>query len=268
VLIINEALYFGSKMTNTLFCPNQLRQHGIVIEDCARQFDWSSSHSIFIPSQDICFPLSLNGIISGLAARQPTDADLEDFSLNIEMTSSEEWDPYSIDIALAEEKLQNDNTHMKAWNINSAQNIEINTVEDETLLIARMISAEKLSSEQAFLSDLDSPNMKQQIDAVIRRDLTSVLSPETLASRWGIGEEIARHTLDVTTQLGVRTILYPAQRHFRTAVPHLQYPHLEGTYYADTLFMNKTSVQGFTCAYVIGNGLGFTKFWPMVSKAD
>ena len=32
--------------------------------------------------------------------------------------------------------------------------------------------------------------------------------------------------------------------------------------------MNKTSVRGFTCANVIGNGLGFTKFWPMVSKAD
>ena len=160
VLIINEALYFGSKMANTLLCPNQLWQHGKVIEDCPRQFDQLSSHSIFIPSHNICFPLSLNGIISGLVTRQPTDEELEDFSLHIEMTSSEEWDPYSIDIAFAEEKLQNDNTHMKSWNINSAQNIEINTVEDETLLIARMISAVKLSSEQAFLSDLDSPNMK------------------------------------------------------------------------------------------------------------
>ena len=76
--------------------------------------------------------------------------------------------------------------------------------------------------------------MNQQIDAVIRGDLTSVLSPETLASHWGIGKEIARCTLDVTTQLGVQTILYPAQRRFRIAVPHLLYPHLKGTYYADT----------------------------------
>ena len=64
----------------------------------------------------------------------------------------------------------------------------------------------RLSSEQAFLSDLDSPNMKQQMDAVIRGDLTSVQPPETLASHWGTGKEIARHTLDITTQLGVRTI--------------------------------------------------------------
>jgi hypothetical protein len=150
--------------------------------------------------------------------------------------------PYSIDYALTEEKLQNDDTQMRSWNINSAQNIQINTVEDETLLIARLISTVKLSSEEACLNYLDSPNMKQKIDAVIRGDLTSVLLPETLTSRWGIGKEIARHILDVTTQLGVRMMLYPAQRHFRTAVPHLHYPHLKDTYYADTLFMNKTSV--------------------------
>jgi hypothetical protein len=112
--------------------------------------------------------LSLYGIISGLVTRQTTDEELEDFLLHIEMTSREEWDPYSIDYALAEENLQNDATQMKSWNINSIQSIEINTVEDETLLIARLISAVKLSSEQAFLSDLDSPNMKGQIDAVIR----------------------------------------------------------------------------------------------------
>ena len=132
------------------------------------------------------------------------------------------------------------------------------------MLIARLISAVRLSSEQAYLSDMDSLNMKRQIDALIRGDLTSVLSPETLASCCGIGKEIERHTLDVTTQLGMRTILFPAQRCFRTALPHLRYPHLKGTYYADTLFMNITSVQGFTCANVIGNGLGFTKFWPIV----
>ena len=33
VLIINEALYYESRMENTLLCPSQLQQHGIVIED-------------------------------------------------------------------------------------------------------------------------------------------------------------------------------------------------------------------------------------------
>ena len=89
-----------------------------------------------------------------MVTRQPTDEELEDFSLHIEVTSSEEWDPYSIDYALAEGKLQNDDTKMRSWNINFAQMIEINTVENETVLIARLISAVRLSSEQAFLSDM------------------------------------------------------------------------------------------------------------------
>ena len=145
---------------------------------------------------------------------------------------------------------------------------EINTVENDTLLLAILISAVVLNSVQAFFSDTLSPNIERQIDAVIREDLTSVLSPETLASHWGVGQEIARHTIDVTTQLGVRAISHSIQIHFRTAVPHLRNPHLKGTYYADTLFMNTKSVRGFTCANVIGNGLSCTKFWPMVSKAD
>ena len=91
-------------MANTLLYPNRLWQHVIVIEDCPRQFDCSSPHSIFVPSHDIRLPLSLNGIISGLVTRQPTDEKLEDFSLHIQMTSSEEWDPYSVDYALGEGK--------------------------------------------------------------------------------------------------------------------------------------------------------------------
>ena len=58
-----------------------------------------------------------NRIISGLVTRQPRDEELEDFSSHIEMTSSEEWDPYSIDYALAEKKLQNDDTQTRSWNI-------------------------------------------------------------------------------------------------------------------------------------------------------
>ena len=39
VLIINKVLSFGWKKANTLLWQNQLWLHGIVIEDCPRQFD-------------------------------------------------------------------------------------------------------------------------------------------------------------------------------------------------------------------------------------
>jgi hypothetical protein len=33
LLVINEALYFGKRMPYSLLCPNQLRSHGIIVND-------------------------------------------------------------------------------------------------------------------------------------------------------------------------------------------------------------------------------------------
>jgi hypothetical protein len=44
ILVINEALYLGDKMRNTLLNPNQLRAHGVQVQDCPKQYDLSSRH--------------------------------------------------------------------------------------------------------------------------------------------------------------------------------------------------------------------------------
>ena len=36
ILVINEALYFGDKMSNTLLCPNQLQHNGLKVDDCTK----------------------------------------------------------------------------------------------------------------------------------------------------------------------------------------------------------------------------------------
>lgn len=52
-------------------------------------------------------------------------------------------------------------------------------------------------------------------------------------------------------------------------MPHLRYPRLKGTYYADTTSFTTKSVRGFKCALLIcKNGLGFARFVPLESKAD
>jgi hypothetical protein len=50
VLYINEALYFGDKMSHTLLCPNQLRSHGWKVQDVPKQFDAESAHAIINPT--------------------------------------------------------------------------------------------------------------------------------------------------------------------------------------------------------------------------
>jgi hypothetical protein len=93
ILVINEALYFGDRMKNTLLCPNQLRANGVQVHDCPKQYDTSSRHSIYVTGSELEIPLSLRGVISGFTSRLPTQSELDDFNSHVELTSEVEWDP-------------------------------------------------------------------------------------------------------------------------------------------------------------------------------
>ena len=126
----------------------------------------------------------------------------------------------------------------------------------------------RLVSTVRLVSESDETDSTIQVAAVVRSEAKSEITPEIMAKRWNIGLLAATNTLKVTTQLGVRTLKHPAQRRFRSAMPHLRYPQFQGTYYADTLFFTVRSIRGFKCAHLIGNGIGFSRFTPMESKAD
>ena len=268
VLVINEALYFGARMNHSLLCPNQLRANGVRVDDCPKQFDGKSLHCIYVPEHDLTIPLELRGVISGITTRLPTEEELDNVTMHVHLTSDLEWDPH--DSAFASNEPEHVFTCADMGNYRAAsecnsfksfdcyRSLELQLSGDGEWLARRLISTVKAGS----------PMGTRTMEAVVRGETTSVVNPETLSRLWLVGLETARDTLRVTTQLGVRTIKHPAQRRFRTALPHLRYPHLKGTWYADTLFFNLKSVRGFNCAHVIGNGLGFTRFFPMVSKAD
>ena len=157
VLVLNEVLYFGDKMTHTLLCPNQLRANGLILDDCPTQFNENSSHSIYIPSCDLRIPLELDGVISGVVTRQPTMAELDDLSLHVELTSDLEWDPYSPDFASVEEHVQGKGKGTRSilsarvehiqLGLSAQRMIEVETVENDDLAI-RLISAVKLFGPQ------------------------------------------------------------------------------------------------------------------------
>jgi hypothetical protein len=83
-----------------------------------------------------------------------------------------------------------------------------------------------------------------------------------------IGLDAAKRTMKVTTQLGVRSLVHPAQRRFRTAMPHLRYPRLHGTFYGEIMKSEVKSLRTFTYAHLIGNGKGFSKFFLMTVKNE
>lgn len=105
ILIMNQALWFGSKLDDTLLCPNQIRANGNKVDDTPRQFSDVSDHSIKCPSEDgdsVTIQLQLNGVISRFATRVPTDEELEQCP-RITLTGESPWNPYSEDFAETEE---------------------------------------------------------------------------------------------------------------------------------------------------------------------
>jgi hypothetical protein len=94
VLYINEALYFGDKMSHTLLCPNQLRSHGWTVQDMPKQFDAESAHAIIDPTGTFRMPLEMSGMISYLPTRKPTEKEIET-CVSYDLTSDVPWEPYS-----------------------------------------------------------------------------------------------------------------------------------------------------------------------------
>lgn len=276
VLIFYEALYFGDRMKHSLLCPNQLRANGLTVHDCPRQYDPTSTHSIVVPESELTIPLALRGVISGFVTRVPTDDELADLSMHVEMTSEAEWEPYDHAFSATEEA--QDETAWKERTI-AAATLPLRFTEDSTIELAsaefndmatRLIASVRVDPHGDKIFRTDVATAFRSTDAVVVRDGTRLaISPEDVAKRWNVGISTATKTLQVTTQLGVRTLKHPAQRRFRTAMPHLRYPCLKGTFYADTLFFfTAKSIRGFKCVHLIGNGLGFSRFMPMELKSD
>jgi hypothetical protein len=109
-LVIHEALYFGTAIKQTLLCANQMQANGLDVHDVPRQFDQESLHSVVIPQHDLTIPLSMEGVISYLPTRKPTQEEMTEFrALDstswIELTSDVAWEPYSDSFRTLEEQL-------------------------------------------------------------------------------------------------------------------------------------------------------------------
>jgi hypothetical protein len=120
---------------------------------------------------------------------------------------------------------------------------------------------ENEDDDEEELNIMDSTETRD-VAAIWRSDPHSKITPENLARRWHIGLDAAKQMMKVTTQLGVRSLVHPAQCRFRTAMPHLRYPRLHGTFYGDIMKSEVKSLRSFKYAHLIGNGKGFSKFSP------
>lgn len=96
----------------------------------------------------------------------------------------------------------------------------------------------------------------------------SIVTKEVLARRWHIGLETADRTLKVTTQKGVRTVIHPLERRYKTAQRHLKFPSIKAKSFSDTMFSKVPSIHGDKAAQVFTIPPSYTHFYPMKSKSE
>jgi transposase len=297
ILYINEALYFGDKMSHTLLCPNQLRSHGWKVQDVPKQFDAESAHAIIDPTGTFRMPLEMNGIISYLPTRKPTEKEL-DTCLSYVLTSDVPWEPYSPSFREWEQRTAAEAASTAApegstdpASTEEAQSSYVASSHtdmdpfDDGYLLERLIDSVRLtdSNTQRMIASVrsvlngesESPTEgaegadPREESAATRSATQPLISTESLAKKWQIGLDKAQATLRATTQTGLWKVINPLGRRYTTRLPHLRYPVVKKTLYSDTMFAKKTkSLRQHTCAQVFTNSVGFTHAYPMKKKSE
>jgi hypothetical protein len=105
-----------------------------------------------------------------------------------------------------------------------------------------------------YHDDVDKA-MEKHKASVLTLDKHSEVGPEELLRKWNIGLQMAKVTLDVTMQHGVRTAVHhPMLRWLRVDHLHLNRPRLKGTWCLDTLIPKVKSLLSNKFANVFMNG--------------
>ena len=225
IIVLNEALWMGNDMADTLVNPNQMRQFGTVVQD-----DPTSESPLHIRTSDASFsmPMQIRGTIVGTSTHTPTEQELQDCP-RIELTSGNTWDPSKDMFTPAHRSLEdeienirgtrcissvnrmdtaseyigshslfdNDEDELVVFDIGDISKRIIRGVQvAETKIASTEGSLEKLKSERKTRTGTTDIHLPSSF--VSSQQHTDV-SPEELSNRWGIGIKTARKTLQLTT---------------------------------------------------------------------
>jgi transposase len=95
------------------------------------------------------------------------------------------------------------------------------------------------------------------------------MTPETLAKNFGVSTDIAKRTLQVTTQRGIRRVMHPSvERRFPTNDRSLRYKRLGTTMFTDTLYSNVVSTRKNKCAQIFVTAQGWARTHPIKTESE
>ncbi|KAI2506427.1 Reverse transcriptase (RNA-dependent DNA polymerase) [Fragilaria crotonensis] len=226
VLIINEALFFGESLSFSLLSRTNYET------------------MMCMSTNDI------DSVIAGFTTRLPTQAELDDVALHVELTSDVEWIPSNFALSLVEEDSKTDDSTISTLRARRLKVLRSKSDKHRIKSCIRTLEATQSLFEIETANEVgtldNDPILRRvaalttyeadtKVYAIRTGDVTSEVTPENVAKRWLVGIETAKKTLNVTTQKGVRSIPNPATRRFKTQMAHLRYPRMGGMFYADIM---------------------------------
>ena len=168
ILLFGQALYFGDRMKASLICPNQIRAMGNKVADTPTMYNPTEQHGItlrdFESGDSFHIPLSMDGVISYMNTRKPTNDEIQDNgTLFYWATSEDEWDPKSQSFAInernAQAKLLTSSDSDGLYNIKQRtthRNVSAAiAIADDGRLFERILTNRKISSTRIGDSNVD-----------------------------------------------------------------------------------------------------------------
>ena len=216
ILLVNQAIYGGNKMNDSLLQPIQCLYNDVHIDTRPHAYyDDPSAQSIIF--DDVKLPLEFNGPLPFLHVRRPTENEFNTCP-HYALTSHDDWDPYQPTSAInkMKTKLFPAITHEEELTLMN----DICSISSE-LLPTSYFSA--LDDYRELYSD-PSNNTYRSISRVKSTSAQS-LRPEELSRLWGVGLKTATRTLKATEHSCIKTIGQLTRR-FRTDKAHMRYKRL------------------------------------------
>ena len=263
ILQVNNSIYLGDMMEDSLLCPNQCRDRGIEIDTRPKVYcNKESAQTVSCPEHGIKLNIKHHGPLPFLPVQRPTIEETLT-CMYIDLVPEEEWNHYGPGSPKCS-KL----SAMSAMNWRSQAELT-----NHLSYIGQVLMGQNLDShfsKKRLLQELPKAIGEEEfrtIEALSAKKKNKV-SPKALSELWLIGLKAARRTLKSTTHTCICTIGNLTRR-FKMDKAHMRYKKLsthEGSFYVDTLFTKVKSIRGYTCGNLYITALGFKKFFPMESK--
>ena len=255
----------------------QLRLNDVTVNDVPRFLTEQPTlltHALVIPTNDFddpyVIPLSLHGVSSTFPTRKPTVEEYETLPHIVLTSEDPTYDPHDPSLARHEEALAKAVLET-GDRIGALPPRRLCSV-SKTLLDASGSDRVQLALKQISTAHDDAAlcdTMQANISTVRSASAGPQLTPQVLATNWGIDVRTAARTVQATTQRGIRTVLHPTlSRRFRTNDRQLRYRRLPIDCFTDTLFSNTTSRRNNKCAQIFATPDGWCRAFPMAKKSQ